>query len=137
MKKFLLLMIFMNSSIVMSQEVPPAEVCIAENSGAGSIECLEKLYKTLNQELDQLDQDVLESLEIRDKNDIITSVHYESAVTAFKKSVEDFKHYRESSCNFRTYYSGAVASGYGQVLYKCLIEQTEMQNQFLKHILKP
>lgn len=136
MKKILLLLILIAPSLLLAEEMSPAENCIAGDSGVGSVECLKKLYKTLNQELDQLNKDVVSSLEERDRQDIITVIHYDSALLAFKRSVLDFKLYRESSCNTFTYYSGGVASGYGQQLYKCLIIQTEIHNQFLKKILE-
>jgi uncharacterized protein YecT (DUF1311 family) len=135
MKKFLLFLILISSS-VLAEEMSPAETCIAENSGAGSIECLQKLYETVNQQLYQLNRDLISNLEERDKQDEITHVHYQSALAAFKRSVLDFKLYRESSCNTLTYYTGAVASGYGQHLYQCLISQTEIHNQFLKKIVE-
>ena len=136
MKKFLLMMILVNPLNVTAKEMTAAEMCIAGDSGVGSVECLEKLYKTLNQELDQLNQAVVSSLEERNRKDTITIIHYNYALVAFKRSVLDFKLYRESSCNTFTYYSGGVASGYQQQLYKCLISQTEIHNQFLKTILK-
>lgn len=135
MKKFLLFLMLISSS-VLAEEMSIAETCIAENSGAGSVECLQKLYEKLNQELDQLNRDLLLSLEQRDKQDHITSTHYEHSLAAFKRSILDFKLYRKSSCDAQTYYSGAVASGYSQVLYKCLISQTEIHHQFLKKIVE-
>ena len=136
MKKILMMMILINSSFVIAKE-DPVESCIAAYSGAESVECLKKIYSALNQELDQLNQTMLLSLEYRDKEDIITVNHYTSALRAFKRSILDFTLYRESSCHFRTYYSGAVASGYGQILYSCLIKQTEIRTEYLKSILKP
>lgn len=135
MKKFLLFLILISSS-VLAEEMSSAEACIAENSGAGSIECLEKLYKTLNQELDELNKEVVSSLEERNRQNIITVNHYDSALLAFNRSILDFKLYRENCCNFSTYYSGGVASGYAQVLYTCLIKQTEIRTEFLELKLK-
>jgi uncharacterized protein YecT (DUF1311 family) len=136
MKKFLLLMILAHPFVVLAQDISPAETCIAENGGAASVECLQKIYDNLNRELDQLNQKILSSLDDRLQKETITHTHYEYASTAFKKSNSDFKLYRESSCNALTYYTGAVASGYGQNLYKCLISKTEIQNQFLKRMLE-
>jgi uncharacterized protein YecT (DUF1311 family) len=136
MKRFLLLLIFMSSSVVLAEEVSAVDLCFEQYSGVGSVECLEKIYQSMNQELDQLNANVLLSLGERDRQDIITVNHYDLALPAFKRSILDFKLYRKSSCDAQTYYSGAVASGSSQVLYKCLISQTEIHNQFLKHVLK-
>jgi uncharacterized protein YecT (DUF1311 family) len=135
MKKFLLFLMLISSS-VLAEDMSPAESCIAGDSGVGSVECLKKIFKALNQELDQLNQAVFSSLEERNRKDTITVIHYDYALLAFKRSVLDFKLYRESGCNTFTYYSGGVASGYQQQLYKCLISQTEIHNQFLKKILE-
>jgi uncharacterized protein YecT (DUF1311 family) len=136
MKKFLLMMILISCFSVEAQDMSAAETCIAENGGASSIDCLQNLYEKLNQELDQLNQKVVSSLDERQQQDLITGRHHDSSVSALKRSIFDFKLYRESSCNSFTYYTGAVASGYGQQLYQCLIKQTDIHNQFLKSILE-
>ena len=135
MKKFILIMILVSCFSVKAQDMS-AETCIAENGGADSIECLKNLYQKMNQEMDQLNEAVISSLDERARQDLITDTHHSSATSAFKRSILDFKLYRESSCKSFTYYSGAVASGYGQQLYKCLIKQTDIHNQFLKSILE-
>jgi uncharacterized protein YecT (DUF1311 family) len=136
MKKIILIMILVSSFSVNAQDMSSAESCIAENSGAGSVDCLKNLYEKLNQNLDQLNKNVFSSLEEREKQDVITIVHYDGAISAFKRSILDFSLYRESSCNSSTYYSGAVASGYGQILYSCLIKQTKVRTVFLETLLK-
>lgn len=135
MKKILLMMILVSSLNVTADDMTPAEDCIAENSGAASIDCLKNLYEKLNQEMDQLNQDMVLSLEARHKQDQITSAHFEQALVALNRSILDFKLYRKSSCDAQAYYSGAVASGYSQVLYQCLIKQTETRSQFLTNRL--
>jgi uncharacterized protein YecT (DUF1311 family) len=135
MKKILLLVIFISSSVVIAKEMSSAATCIAENSGAGSIECLEKLYQSTEDELLTLDKHILDSLESKLKQNDITQVHYQSALSSLKKSAVKFKSYRDSSCDFAANYSGAVASGYQQVRWTCLIEKNQLRIVFLKNQL--
>jgi hypothetical protein len=135
MKKILLLVICISSPVVMAEWVSSAGTCIAENSGAGSIECLEKLYQLTEDEILELDKKILDSLETKLKQNDITQVHYQSALSSLKKSVRKFKSYRNDSCDFAANYSGAVASGYQQVRWKCLIEKNQLRIVFLKNQL--
>lgn len=136
MKKIVLAIILAFPLTLLADEDTSVDDCIAGNSGAESVDCLKEIYQELNQELEQLNRSFVSRLEQRDRQDIITTIHYQESLSAFKRSILDFKLYRKSSCDAQTYYSGAVASGYGQVLYRCLITQTKIHNQFLKTTLK-
>jgi hypothetical protein len=127
MKIFLALAIYISVSNLMAQDLSQVETCIAENSGAASITCLDSLYQKSEFDRQAMKKQLQASLRARLLKGDITQVHYDSALAALKKSWVEFASYRDSICLVIANYSGAVASGYQQIYLGCLIEKNQLQ----------
>ncbi|MDR2173311.1 MAG: hypothetical protein LBE32_03795, partial [Burkholderiales bacterium] len=97
-----------------------AEQCIAENSGASSLDCLQKIYRQIQQEIAGLQKTIQIRLkEKRQAGDLIQT-HYESAFSSLADASKKYAAFSERQCDFESAASGAAASGYGQVRWRCL-----------------
>jgi uncharacterized protein YecT (DUF1311 family) len=112
-----------------------AQQCIAQNSGAESIVCLERLYYLGTRKIAITESQVKSALRKRKANGDLSQTHYEAAMAEFKKSSSFFNQYRDRTCYFAASATDGAASGYSQVLYSCLIEENERRIDFLNGIL--
>lgn len=108
--------------------------CIASNSGAGSVICLEEMLRDTDFEWISLEKKIIASLERKLKIQDLTATHLSAALVSFKQSHNDFEKFRENTCNFVAYSSGAVASGYQQHLLGCMNRKTRAHIDWLKRI---
>ena len=99
-----------------------AKQCIAENGGAGSIDCLERLYYQTERDITRLEKKIIAHLRHQRKNDELTGTHFELAVSSLKDASTKFRTFSARQCDYAVGASGAVASGSGQVRWRCLIE---------------
>lgn len=106
--------------------------CIASNSGADSIICLEDMLRDTDAEWNSLEKKIIASLERKLKSQDLTATHFSAALASFKQSHNDFEKFRETACNFVAYSSGAVASGYQQHLLGCMNRKTRAHIDWLK-----
>lgn len=111
------------------------EDCIAANSGAGSVACLEKVMVTSQKEIARLEADLLGRLLSKVNRDDITHAHYKQAVSSLAHAAKRFEQFRESQCDFVVGASGAVASGSQQVRYSCRIELNDWRIAYLRQTL--
>jgi len=111
------------------------EQCIAENSGAESAECLQKIFRKNKRNIANLEKAILRELKQKRRADDLGDAHYRLAVSSLKDSSKKFAAFSEQQCDFATGASGAVASGGGQVRWSCLIRLGDWRIQYLRGIL--
>jgi len=108
--------------------------CIEENSGADSIECLQKIFWKTQQNIAKLEKAILNHLTKQWQADNLTQTHYQMAVSSLRDASKKFAKFSERQCDFAIGESGAVASGSAQVRWSCLIELNDWRIQYLKAI---
>jgi hypothetical protein len=104
-----------------------AERCIAANSGADSVKCLEDVFYKTEYEIAQLERRILAKLKHQRRTGAIGSAHHELAVSSLKEASAKFRKFSERHCDFVLGASGAVASGSGQVRWRCLIRLNDLR----------
>ncbi|MFT3777909.1 MAG: hypothetical protein QM772_06465 [Ottowia sp.] len=109
--------------------------CIAENSGASSIDCLEKSFRETQRNIARLEKGILDKLKRKLRANDITKTHYELAVSSLVDASKKFARFGERQCDFSIGASGAVASGSGQVRWSCLIQLNDWRIQYLDAVL--
>ncbi|QRY78943.1 DUF1311 domain-containing protein [Pseudomonas sp. PDNC002] len=116
--------------------IAEGEDCIAGNSGAASVECLERLYYESNQEIRRLEDRFVAQARQRRRNDDIGETHYALAVSAMRDASRRFQKFSERQCDAEVAYFGGVASGYGQGRFTCLLNLNEGRKAYLRRMLK-
>jgi hypothetical protein len=111
------------------------EKCISENSGAASVDCLEKIFWKTQKKIGILEEAILTRLAKKREADDLTSVHYVLAVSSLKDASKKFVKFSERQCDFALGASGAVASGSGIVRWSCLIQLNDWRIQYLSAVL--
>jgi hypothetical protein len=119
----------------------PHEVIVAaikdcfDDSGAGTVACMKSLYDDSTLEIRRLeDQIVARARQRRQRNDIFDS-QAAQAVSSLRDAARRFKKFSVRQCDFETGYSGAVASGFGEVRFGCLLQLNEERKAYLRGIL--
>lgn len=98
-----------------------AQACIAERSGAESVECLMALAQAADAERLVLEDAFLARAQTRlDTNDI-GETHHALATSELRSASHAFADYAEHQCEAEVGLSGAVASGSGQIHWRCKI----------------
>lgn len=113
------------------EHAPQAARCIAENSGAASLECLEKTYWQAQGEIRRMEAAIIARLARERKAGTLTASHHEMAVSSLRDAARQFDRFSARQCDFAQGASGAVASGGGQVRWSCLIELADWRIQYL------
>lgn len=113
-----------------------AEECIAAYSGAGSTDCLRRLYYDSNLEIRRLEDRIVAQSRKREQDHTITGAHHEQAASSMRDAARRFGKFSERQCNFEVGYTGAVASGAGQVFFRCLLRFNEERKAYLDGVTK-
>lgn len=112
-----------------------ANACIAENSGAESVDCLMAIADATEAERLALEETFLARAQARlDANDI-GETHHGIAVADMRSAAQTFKDYAEHQCEAEVGLSGAVASGSGQIHWSCKIRLIDDRNAHLRALL--
>lgn len=139
MNKKLLFLINIILISVMSSQVVARDVsttindCIAENSGAGGIDCLQAILNDMDKKLHSAHQEVMKNLKQKWQQHSITETHYLAASEKLQATEELLKRYRESLCDALASSTGAVASGYQDYRLACLIRYTQSHIESIQH----
>lgn len=112
-----------------------ADNCIAANSGADSVECLEKLLYETKAQIGWLENSLHATLRHALKIDDIGNTHFLMGATGLRDASKKFYEYSERQCDFDLGLSGAGASGSGQVYYSCLIRLNDDRANYLERIV--
>ena len=112
------------------------EECFGSYSGAGSVDCLEHLYHNTNLQIRRMENQIVAQSRKRWLDGAITGTHDELAVSSMRDAARRFKKFSERQCDFEIGFSGAAASGSGQVWYKCLLKFNEERKAYLRDVLK-
>lgn len=112
-------------------KLSPAQACIATNSGADSVICLQQLEAGLQQKI-RRQQAALQKRwrSLRDAGEL-TETHYQVAVTESRLANRAFLQFTTNQCQAMTGARGAVASGYGQVYWTCRIDWAQQRLAYL------
>jgi hypothetical protein len=116
--------------------VAEAEGCIAANSGAGSVECLQRLYQDSNLEIRRLENRIVANSRKREQDGTITGAHREQAASSMRDAARRFRKFSERQCSFEVGYAGAAASGARQVFFSCLLRFNEERKAYLYDVTK-
>lgn len=116
--------------------IADAEECITANSGAGSTDCLRRLYYESNLEIRRLEDQIVAQSRKREQDDTITEAHHEQAVSSMRDAARKFGKFSERQCSFEVGYAGAVASGARQVFFRCLLRFNEERKGYLFEVIK-
>lgn len=112
-----------------------ATVCIAENSGAESVDCLMAIANTADAERLTLEEAFLARAQARlDANDI-GETHHGIAVAELRFASQAFKDYAEHQCEAEVGLSGAAASGSDQIHWSCKIRLIDERIAHLRALL--
>ena len=112
-----------------------AEACIAENSGADSVDCLMAIANAANAERLALEAAFFARAQTRlDANDI-GETHHGIAVADMRSAAHAFEDYAEHQCEAEVGLSGAVASGSGQIRWSCKIRLIDDRIAHLQRLL--
>lgn len=112
-----------------------AERCIAENSGADSVACLERLHQQTQRKIRRLESTILARLERRREAGELTETHHQLAVSSLREAAKAYAGFSARQCDFAVGASGAVASGSAQVRWSCLIRLADSRIRDLDAIL--
>ncbi|WP_374350320.1 lysozyme inhibitor LprI family protein [Chitinimonas sp.] len=113
-----------------------AEECIAANSGAGSIDCLQSLFYVTTGRIAGLENGIAKKLASKRHRDEITPTHHQYALAALRDAGRKFSRFAARQCEFSVGASGAVASGSGQVYWSCRIRLNAQRIVDLSQILQ-
>jgi len=97
------------------------EQCIAENSGAGSVACFEKIFLENQRKITGLERALIRALKQKRQTDDFGETHYQLAVSSLRDASKKFAAFSQRQCDFAIGASGATASGSDQVRWPCLI----------------
>lgn len=112
-----------------------ANACIAENSGAESVDCLMAIANTADAERLTLEEAFFVRAQARlDANDI-GETHHGIAVAELRSASQAFKDYAEHQCEAEVGLSGAAASGSGQIHWSCKIRLIDDRIAHLRALL--
>ena len=112
-----------------------AERCIAENSGADSAACLEKVHAQTQQEIRRLQRAILARLARQREAGELTETHHQLAVSSLRAATKSYAGFSAQQCDFAVGASGAMASGSAQVRWSCLIRLADSRISYLEVIL--
>lgn len=112
-----------------------ASACIAEHSGAESVDCLTALAEAADAERLALEAAFLARAEMRLKANDIGETHHGIAVTELRSASQAFQDYAEHQCEAEVGLSGAAASGSGQIHGSCKIRLIDDRIAHLKQLL--
>jgi hypothetical protein len=110
------------------------EHCIAQNSGADSVDCLNKIFDSTVLKIDMLEQDAREQVLRRLLVDRIGETHYDMSISALDGAAENFDAFSHHQCEFVVGNSGAVASGSGQIYWSCRIGLNDQRIEYLERL---
>ena len=108
------------------------ERCIAANSGAGSVACLEAIFWGTQRSIARQEKALLAGLRQQRQAGELTGTHHELAAAALADAAKKFESFRERQCDFALGASGAAASGAEQVRWQCRIRLNAWRIEFLK-----
>ncbi|MBP6750012.1 MAG: DUF1311 domain-containing protein [Xanthomonadaceae bacterium] len=112
-----------------------AKACIAENSGADSVDCLMAIADAADTERLALEEAFLARAQARlDANDI-GETHHGIAVADMRSAAQAFKDYAEHQCEAEVGLSDAAASGSGQIHWSCKIRLIDDRIAHLRAML--
>ena len=109
--------------------------CIVENSGLGSVECLEAIFWDTQRSIARLEKTLLAGLRQQRQAGELTGTHHELAVAALADAAKKFESFRERQCDFALGASGAAASGAERVRWQCRIRLNAWRIEYLKGAL--
>lgn len=109
--------------------------CIAENSGAGSVDCLKSIFWETQRTHARLEKALLGMLKKQRQADELTPTHHQLAVSSLADAARKFEAFRERQCDFALGASGSVASGAEQVRWQCRIRLNDWRTQYLQQLL--
>lgn len=116
--------------------IASAEECIAAGSGAGSTDCLQRLYYDSNLEIRRLEDRIVAQSRKREQDGTITGAHHQQAASSMRDAAKRFKKFSGRQCSFEVGYAGAAASGAGQVFFSCLLRFNEERKAYLYGVTK-
>ena len=99
-----------------------AQQCIAKNSGSDGLICLEKVFNQTQQEMYRTEKELRRKLTERHATETITATHYRQGLSALRHASRHFAAFSQQQCELAVGYSGAVASGSGQIYWSCRIK---------------
>ncbi|GEM_PF-2598998 len=112
-----------------------AKACIAENSGAESVDCLMALANAADAERLALEETFLARAEMRLNANDIGETHHGIAVADMRSASQAFKDYAQHQCEAEVGLSGAAASGSGQIHSSCKIRLIDDRIAHLQQLL--
>ncbi|MBB4863983.1 hypothetical protein HNP46_002843 [Pseudomonas nitritireducens] len=136
MRRLLLLLLALPALAAARDFPAEGEECIVANSGAESVQCLTQLYDQSNHELRRLEDRLVAQSAQRLREDRITRTHHEQAASSLRDAARRYAKFSERQCDFEVGYSGAAASGAGQVFYRCLLRLNQQRRDYLLAALK-
>ena len=135
--RFVPLLLLVVPTLAFCQDyIAEAEECIAANSGAGSTDCLQRLYYESNLEIRRLEDRIVAQSGKREQDGTITGAHHEQAASSMRDAARRFKKFSERQCSFEVGYAGAAASGARQVFFRCLLRFNEERKAYLDGVTK-
>lgn len=105
-----------------SMQQTSAEACIAANSGADSLNCLEQLHHSVQNKIQQQQSLLQKNWRKHRDSEELTNQHYQQAISESRLANRYFAEFSHKHCLARIGASGAVASGAGQIYWTCRIE---------------
>jgi metallo-beta-lactamase class B len=112
-----------------------AEACIAENSGAESIDCLTAIADATKADILALENDVRTHADKRLQSGDILQTHHALAVSGLSSASKTFTGHAEHQCDAELGMSGAAASGSGQIYWSCTIRLNDDRIAYLRQLL--
>ena len=107
------------------------ERCIAEQSGAPSVACLEAVFWDTQRHIARLEKTLLAGLRQQRQAGELTGTHHELAASSLVDAAKKYEAFRERQCDFALGASGAAASGAEQVRWQYRIRLNDWRIDYL------
>lgn len=104
-----------------------ADTCIAANSGADSLICLEQLHQSVQNKIQRQQGLLQKNWRKRRDSEELTHQHYQQAISESRLANRHFAEFSHKTCLARVGASGAVASGAGQIYWSCRIDWAQQR----------